>query len=228
MSAGWPSPNFGPRRDGAVPELIVIHYTAMSSCAAARTRLCLPEAEVSAHWLIGEDGQIEQLVPEEMRAWHAGLGSWRGQDDVNSRSIGIELDNMGDRPFTEPQMAALERLLPQIMARWAIPPENVLGHSDFAPGRKIDPGPRFDWLRLARQGFAIWPEPRNAPAPDTETFCALAQSFGYPEAPISVLLPAFRLRFRPSYDGPLDARDMALVADLALRFGDDGGAWRAS
>lgn len=227
VSAGWPSPNYGPRRDGAVPELIVIHYTAMPSCGAARKRLCLPEAEVSAHWLIGQDGRTEQLVPEEMRAWHAGLGSWRGQGDVNSRSIGIELDNLGDRPFPEPQMTALERLLPQIMARWQIPPENVLGHSDFAPDRKIDPGPRFDWQRLARQGLAIWPEPQAGPAPDPETFCALARSIGYPEAPLATLLPAFRLRFRPRVDGPLDARDMALVADLAMRFGEDGGAWRA-
>ncbi len=229
MSADWPSPNYGPRRDGAVPELIIIHYTAMRSCEAARTRLCLPEAEVSAHWLVGRDGSVEQLVPEEMRAWHAGLGSWQGLGDVNSRSIGIELDNEGDRPFPEPLMASLEELLPQIMRRWAIAPENVIGHSDFAPERKIDPGPRFDWQRLARQGFAIWPErSAAAPAVDPESFLALACSLGYPEAPLATILPAFRLRFRPRHEGPLDAVDMALVADLAMRFGADGGAWRSS
>lgn len=228
MNTSWPSPNFGERRNGARPELIVLHYTAMASCAAARTRLCLPEAEVSAHWLIGADGEVEQLVPEEMRAWHAGLGSWRGLGDMNSRSIGIELDNLGDRPFPEAQMAALERLLPRIMERWAIPPENVLGHSDMAPERKIDPGPRFDWLRLARRGLSIWPEPGVAPAPDPQTFCALARSFGYPELPLDLVLPAFRLRFRPRETGALDATDMAMIADLAARFGEDGGSWRAS
>lgn len=98
-----PSPNFGERRDGLLPELIVLHYTGMASCAAARARLCDPEAEVSAHWLISERGEVEALVPEALRAWHAGAGSWRGQGDINSRSIGIELANTGFHPFPEPQ-----------------------------------------------------------------------------------------------------------------------------
>ncbi|RWR26705.1 N-acetylmuramoyl-L-alanine amidase [Sinirhodobacter populi] len=223
----FPSPNHGPRRDGARPKLIVLHYTGMTSCAAARARLCDPVAEVSAHWLIAEDGGTEALVPEEMRAWHAGAGSWQGRGDVNSRSIGIEIANPGDRPFPEPQMAALERLLPGVMHRWQIAPEAVIAHSDMAPGRKIDPGPRFDWRRLARQGLAVWPEARTPLTPDTGAFAALAQAFGYPDAPVEVLLPAFRLRFRPCWLGPLDGTDMALIADLAGRFGADGGAWRA-
>ncbi|KEP70255.1 N-acetylmuramoyl-L-alanine amidase [Thioclava dalianensis] len=223
-----PSPNFGARRGAALPELIVLHYTAMASCEAARKRLCLPEAEVSAHWLIGADGATEMLVAEEMRAWHAGAGQWRGCGDVNSRSIGIELDNLGDRPFPEAQMAALETLLRAIMERWTIAPQSVIGHSDMAPGRKIDPGPRFDWQRLARQRLSVWPQPGPAPDATPETFCALAQSFGYPDLGLDLLLPAFRLRFRPRASGPLDAQDMALIADLAMRYGEDGGAWRAS
>ena len=223
------SPNFTARRGGAAPELIVLHYTGMASCAEARARLCDPLAEVSAHWLIAEDGRCDALVPEPMRAWHAGAGAWQGRDDVNSRSIGIELANTGDTPFAAPQMAALERLLAAIMARWGLGPEAVIGHSDMAPGRKIDPGPRFDWARLARQGLAVMPAPQGfAPAADMEAFCALAQAFGYPEAPPEVLLAAFRLRFRPRFAGPLDARDMAMVADLAARFGSDGGAWRSA
>lgn len=223
-----PSPNFGERRGGARPELIVIHYTGMQSCAAARARLCDPAAEVSAHWLVAEDGRAEALVPEAARAWHAGVGSWQGRDDVNSRSIGIELANPGDRPFPEPQMAALETLLGAIMARWGIGPEAVIGHSDMAPDRKIDPGPRFDWRRLARGGLAIWPAPGPQIAPSHEAFTALARAFGYPEAPPAVLLAAFRLRFRPRHEGPLDGIDMALVADLAARFGADGGSWRSA
>ena len=116
----------------------------MATAALARARLCDPAAEVSAHWLIAEDGATEQLVDEDRRAWHAGNGSWRGMDDVNSRSIGVELANPLDRPFPEPQMAALEGLLPAIMARWRIGPAGVIAHSDMAPGRKDDPGPRFD------------------------------------------------------------------------------------
>ncbi|WP_374290444.1 N-acetylmuramoyl-L-alanine amidase [Paenirhodobacter enshiensis] len=223
------SPNFGPRRDGARPELVVIHYTAMPTAASARDRLCDPAAEVSAHWLISETGEAEALVDEEMRAWHAGAGSWQGCGDVNSRSIGIELANLGDRPFPEPQMAALEVVLAGILRRWSIPPEGVIAHSDLAPERKIDPGPRFDWARLARQGLSVWPRMRAAGAPDAARFAALLETFGYPaDMPPDVLLRAFRLRFRPRIEGPLDATDMGLAADLALRFGTDGGAWRAS
>lgn len=223
------SPNFGPRRDGAEPELIVLHYTAMATCAAARERLCDPQAEVSAHWLISETGEAEALVSEDMRAWHAGAGSWRGQGDVNSRSIGIELANPGDRPFTEPQMATLETLLHEIMARWAILPEGVIAHSDLAPGRKIDPGSRFDWERLAHQGLSVWPhaDAVQPMAADPQAFAALLAAFGYPDLGAEVLLPAFRLRFRPLETGPLDLRDMAMAADLAGRYGHDGGAWRA-
>ncbi|MDO5529391.1 MAG: N-acetylmuramoyl-L-alanine amidase, partial [Paracoccus sp. (in: a-proteobacteria)] len=154
-----PSPNHGDRRGGIAPHLIVLHYTGMADGASARARLCDPAAEVSAHWLIFEDGRCESLVPENRRAWHAGAGSWLGHEDINSRSIGIELVNPGDCPFAARQMDALEDLLDEIMARHGIGPESVIGHSDMAPGRKCDPGPRFDWHRLARGGRAIWPGP---------------------------------------------------------------------
>ena len=153
----FPSPNHGERRLGP-PTMIVIHYTNMQSAALARARLCDPAAEVSAHWLIDVDGRAEPLVDEARRAWHAGVSEWRGEGDVNSRSIGIELQNGGPlcgyHPFPEPQMAALERLIAGIMARWPVKPEDVVGHEDVAPGRKDDPGPKFDWLRLVRAGLA--------------------------------------------------------------------------
>lgn len=126
----------------------------MASARAAIDRLCDPNFEVSAHYVIARDGRVTQLVSEGQRAWHAGAGEWAGVDDINSRSIGIELDNAGNHPFSEPQMAALEALLPDTMARWGIPAHGVIGHSDMAPGRKFDPGPHFDWARLARQGLA--------------------------------------------------------------------------
>ena len=213
----FPSANFGPRRDGAVPRLIVIHYTAMQSCAEARARLCDPAAEVSAHWLIDADGTVEQLVDEGARAWHAGAGAWGDVTDVNSASIGIELANPGDAPFPEPQMAALEGLLGGIMARWAIPPEGVIGHSDMAPGRKGDPGPRFDWRRLALQGLSVWPDEGGAPK-DPAAFGPFARGFGYPDLDEGQLLAAFRLRFRPWHRGDMDATDRAMAQDLARRF----------
>ncbi len=215
---GFPSPNFGARRDGGVPRLVVIHYTAMPNCAEARARLCDPEAEVSAHWLIADDGRAEQLVDEAERAWHAGAGGWGGIADVNSNSIGIELSNPGDAPFPEPQMAALEGLLRGIMERWSIPPEGVIAHSDMAPGRKRDPGPRFDWRRLALQGLAVWPDATG----EEEDFSRAAQAFGYPDAPADQLLAALRLRFRPWATGSEDSSDRALAANLARRFPVDG------
>jgi N-acetylmuramoyl-L-alanine amidase len=212
-----PSPNFGERRGGARPSLIVIHYTAMQSCAEARARLCAPEHEVSAHWLISETGEAEALVDEAHRAWHAGAGEWAGIRDVNSASIGIELANTGAQPFPEPQMAALETLLRGLMARWAIPPEGVIGHSDMAPARKGDPGARFDWRRLALAGLSVWPEAREV---EPASFWAAAQRFGYPAGAVQpAVLQAFRLRFRPWAKGPLDATDAGLIGDLAARYG---------
>lgn len=151
------SPNHNQRRLGR-PDMVVIHYTGMATAASARARLCDPAAEVSAHWLIDLDGTVEALVAEDRRAWHAGVSVWEGEADVNSRSIGVELQNLGHEwgyhPFPEPQMAALERLLAQIAERWSIAPRNVVGHEDVAPGRKIDPGEKFDWARLERRGLA--------------------------------------------------------------------------
>lgn len=207
-----PSPNVGPRRDGLRPELVVIHYTEMGSAEAALARLSAPEAEVSAHYLIGRDGIVWQMVDEAMRAWHAGAGEWRGRGDVNSRSIGIELDNDGHSPFAAPLMDALEPLLAGILARWSIPPSGVIAHSDMAPGRKVDPGPRFDWQRLARAGLAIWPE---APGDPEAPLQASLDALGYPPCVEDLRLQAFRLRFRPRHQGPEDATDRALASALA-------------
>ena len=170
-----PSPNFTERRGGAPVSLIVLHYTAMESAQAALKRLCDPVAEVSAHYLIGEDGASCSLVSEEMRAWHAGAGAWGGIEDVNSASIGIELAYDGCSPFPEAQMVALDVLLDGVMARHGLGPAAVIAHSDMAPGRKTDPGPRFDWRRLAMGGRAVWPE-RGEP----KRFFEDAVRFGYP------------------------------------------------
>ena len=218
-AALWhPSPNFGARRGGARPDMVVLHYTAMADTAAALDWLCDPASQVSAHYLISATGRLIQMVDEGARAWHAGAGRWGAVTDVNSRSIGIEITNGGAQPFTEPQMACLESRLRRITARWQIPPERVIGHSDMAPGRKSDPGRRFDWRRLARRGLAVWPAPAAA-APDRMQFRELAAAAGYTaEVAEDILLDALRARFRPWATGPLGPEDMALVAGLAARF----------
>jgi N-acetylmuramoyl-L-alanine amidase len=217
-----PSPNFGPRRDGLQPSLVVLHYTAMDSAEAALERLCDPEAEVSAHYLIAGDGRIWQMVPEDQRAWHAGAGRWRGMEDINSRSIGIELDNTGLHPFAAPQVNALEALLAPIMQRWAITPENVIAHSDMAPDRKSDPGPKFDWRRLARQGLSIWPASQDIGPQDG--FDSLSLAFGYaPDWSQEARLRAFRDRFRPGAEGPVCDADLQCLSALLSQLKADKG-----
>ena len=214
------SPNCGKRRGGVLPDIIVLHYTGMASCAEARARLCDPLAEVSAHWLVDLDGTAEALVPEHLRAWHAGAGEWAGVTDVNSRSVGIELANPGNAPFPMAQMMGLEGLLGGIMDRWSIPPHRVIGHSDMAPARKRDPGPRFDWRGLARVGLSVWPAAGEA---DPASFAVAARRLGYAAVEEALLLHAFRLRFRPWAQGPLDGTDAGLACDLAARFPVDAG-----
>lgn len=219
------SPNCGPRRNGARPSLVVIHYTAMPDWTRARDWLCNPEAEVSAHYILSEAGEVVPLVAEEDRAWHAGAGRWGTVEDVNSHSIGIELSNPGNAPFAAPQMDALEDLLAGITGRWGIPPERVIGHSDCAPGRKIDPGPRFDWARLARGGLAVQGSADGPGDVDAAAFASNLSRIGYTaDVPPETLLAAFRLRHNQGATGPLTARDCALAADLALRFPVDGTA----
>lgn len=222
-----PSPNFGERRGGARLDLIVLHYTAMRGAHAALDRLCDRGAEVSAHYLVGETGRIWQMVEEDKRAWHGGAGQWGAVTDVNSRSVGIELANTGAHPFAEPQMHALEGLLQGVMGRWCIPPERVIAHSDMAPGRKFDPGPRFDWSRLARRGLSIWPRGTGG-AGDTARFHELSVAFGYADGADAIaVLTAFRARFRPWGAGPVAPEDIAILSDLAARFPVDRGATSA-
>lgn len=212
-----PSSNFGTRRGGAAVSLIVLHYTGMEDAEAALARLCDPEAEVSSHYLISKAGTLFRLVDEKHRAWHAGAGAWAGHDDVNSRSIGIELDNPGKAGFDERLMTTLEALLIELLERHALPAKAVIGHSDMAPSRKTDPGPYFDWHRLADKGLSVWPEPALGGA-----FLHNAAYFGYPvEAGEQAILQAFRARFRPFQTGPISPADEAMMAGLARQFPAD-------
>jgi len=212
------SPNFGPRRHGLPPDMVVIHYTAMETADAACARLCDSVVEVSAHYLISEQGDIVHLVDESMRAWHAGAGAWGDVTDVNSHSIGIELANTGCAPFPAVQMDALERLLGDIQDRWAIPAARIIGHSDMAPARKFDPGPRFDWRRLALGGFSVWPDEAQMINGSWIDFLVYAGAFGYRCGDRDALLSAFRMRFMPYKTGELDAVDIGVMKLLADRW----------
>jgi N-acetylmuramoyl-L-alanine amidase len=157
-----PSPNFNERQHPL--DMLVLHYTGMPDGPSALARLREDrEPRVSAHYMVEEDGRVFVLVPEDKRAWHAGRSSWRGRDDLNSRSIGIEIVNPGHefgyRPFTEPQLAAVLELCQGIRTRWSIPQHNIVAHSDIAPDRKEDPGELFPWKRFAEAGVGLWPEP---------------------------------------------------------------------
>ena len=156
-----PSPNFNARR--GPPDMLVLHYTGMPTGEAALARLRDPAAEVSAHYLVEEDGRIFSLVPEERRAWHAGRGAWQGETDVNAASIGIEIVNPGHefgyRAFPDAQIEAVIALVADIRSRWSIPDARIIAHSDLAPERKEDPGELFPWKRLAQAGHGLWFEP---------------------------------------------------------------------
>jgi N-acetylmuramoyl-L-alanine amidase len=228
-----PSPNFDARR--APPDMIVLHYTGMQTGPAALERMCDPEAKVSAHYMIEEDGGVFALVPEERRAWHAGVSFWKGERDINAVSIGIELVNPGHewgyRPFPADQVEALIGLLDAIRGRWEISDGRILGHSDVAPERKTDPGELFPWKRLAQDGHGLWLEPQASPgAPldigdeGTGVFALQAglTRLGYDSAPsgqydeqTKTIVRAFQRHWRPErVDGIADGETRARLVHI--------------
>jgi N-acetylmuramoyl-L-alanine amidase len=157
------SPNHGERANGRQPDIILLHYTGMGTADQALSWLCNEQSQVSSHYFVYEDGRVLQLVPEERRAWHAGKSLWAGEDDINSCSIGIEIANAGHPgglpPFPDVQIEAVTELCRDCGARWSIAPERVLGHSDVAPVRKVDPGENFPWEKLYLDGVGHWIPP---------------------------------------------------------------------
>lgn len=222
-----PSPNHEPRKGRRRADLLLLHYTGMRSAAGAIDWLSRPESKVSSHYVIDEDGLVTQMVRESRRAWHAGVSCWAGESDINSASIGIEIQNpghaLGYPEFPEAQMAALVALCADIIARNPIPPERVLAHSDVAPGRKIDPGERFDWRRLWEAGVGHWvpaapvdPLDRGLGTGESgapvERVLSLMADYGYPvkpartlDATAAIVVRAFQIHFRPERaDGRID------------------------
>ncbi len=219
------SPNHEPRRGGP-PDLLLLHYTGVETTARAIDWLSRPESKVSCHYVVDLDGRITQMVPESRRAWHAGVAVWAGETDINSRSIGIEIHNpghtLGYTEFPEAQVAAVVALCRDILARHAIPPTRVLGHSDVAPLRKIDPGEKFPWPRLSAAGIGFFVPPSDdlsdagygpgAGGPVVSAAQADLAEIGYgvfPTATMDALMvavvSAFQRRHRPArVDGRLD------------------------
>jgi N-acetylmuramoyl-L-alanine amidase len=216
-----PSPNFDAR---ALPvSIIVLHYTGMQSAEEAITRLRDPEAKVSSHWLVAEDGQIVRLVDEANRAWHAGKSRWRGVTDINSASVGIEIVNPGHefgyRPFPDEQIESVIRLTAAIKNRYNITRGNVVGHSDIAPARKQDPGELFPWGKLARLRLAL-PRPTKGlmdPGWTDAGFLLALERFGYEVIDGLAATVAFQRRFRPELvDGTIDAECRMILLALLL------------
>ncbi len=223
-----PSPNFD-ERDAPV-SVLVLHYTGMQDAASAIQRLCDPAAKVSAHYLVAEDGQVVRMVAEDKRAWHAGKSHWRGVDNLNSSSIGIELVNPGHefgyRPFPDAQIDALVPLVNDIVKRHGITRGNVVGHSDIAPARKQDPGELFPWYRLAKLRLAL-PRPTKGlmdPHWSDAGFLLALERFGYDMTDALAATVAFQRRFRPELiDGTIDGecRSILLALLLPKPTGDD-------
>lgn len=221
-----PSPNFGERAAGRPVDMLVLHYTGMESAEGALKWLCTPEAQVSSHYLVHEDGRIVQLVAETKRAWHAGKSMWKRETDLNSASIGIEIVNPGhdgDYPdFPDAQIAAVVELCQNCAERWSIAPERVLAHSDIAPQRKADPGEKFPWHALFAAGIGHWVDPvaqgggrffqRGDGGQPIEALQAMLSIYGYDidingtfDEKTYAVITAFQRHFRPSrVDGIAD------------------------
>ena len=219
--AQWvPSPNFDQRR----PVLIVVHFTDEASAEQAlhTLRTANSGGPVSSHYLVGNDGRIYQLVADSQRAWHAGAGHWGTITDVNSASIGIELDNDGHSPFTKAQIDSLLRLLADLTDRLRIPRTQIIGHEDLAPGRKDDPGPRFPWQLLADAGFGLWPHGVLAdPPPGFDPWMALGL-IGYPLDDRAATVRSFHHHFRGMDGNELDAQDLRVLYALSRQLGAGG------
>jgi N-acetylmuramoyl-L-alanine amidase len=231
-----PSPNHGERREGRAPDCLILHYTGMPTAEAALERLCDPSAEVSAHYVVLEDGAILQLVPEAQRAWHAGAGRWKGEEDLNSASIGIEIVNQGhdaDLPaYPTVQIDSVIALCRDIASRHTIAPERILAHSDIAPARKRDPGEHFPWERLHASGIGHYVPPvpisggrflaRGEQGQPVEALQAMLTLYGYGLEVTGVydlateqVVAAFQRHFRQErVDGVADASTITTLRDL--------------
>ncbi|MFT4733723.1 MAG: N-acetylmuramoyl-L-alanine amidase [Algoriphagus sp.] len=204
--------NFSLRR----PNMVIIHHTAQNNCAQTLQTFTKPSKSVSAHYVICEDGTVHHMLHDYLRAWHAGTGKWGNNSDINSSSIGIEIDNNGTETFTEDQMLSLEKLLTHLKTAYKIPQENVIGHADIAPTRKNDPNVTFDWQRLSNLGFGMWySDTTDVQMPvDFKPLFAL-KMIGYDIKDTTAVVRTFKRKFLKSEDGmPLTSSDKKVLYTL--------------
>ncbi len=236
VKAVHPSPNFGERRGVIAPDMLILHYTGMEDSDAALRRLCEESSEVSAHYLVFEDGRIVQMVPEDKRAWHAGVSSWEGESDINSRSIGIEIANPGHDfgypAFPKKQIRAVIALCKDIVKRHKIRADRVLAHSDVAPARKQDPGEKLPWAQLHKKGVGHWVRPARTlrrksfrlgdRGEEIRAVQGMLAAYGYEVSPTGTfdentrnIVIAFQRHFRPRrVDGIIDASTRLTLTKL--------------
>ena len=214
-----PSPNFNDRREAV--DMLVLHYTGMESGPAALRQMQSAEKQVSAHYMVEENGEVYRLVPEDMRAWHAGVSRWAGQEDLNSRSVGVEIVNGGHDfglpNFAPGQIEVVIELSQSILKRWDIPQVRVVGHSDIAPDRKQDPGEKFPWRDFARAGVGLWPEPSLKTQPLSEASAKKALvGIGYDESKSwPDILIAFQRRWSPQHlTGAFDLPTLVRISEI--------------
>lgn len=207
-----------PNQDERRPNYVILHHTTNETAERALATLTRRDSEVSSHYLIARDGRLFYLVDERRRAWHAGESYWAGQRDMNSASIGIELDNDGSEPFAEPQIQTLLALLADLKTRYKLPAANFLAHADVAPSRKQDPSAFFPWQRLAREGFGLWCDPPYPAVPPGLDDTLLLHAFGYDVWNAEAAVAAFKRRFVPDDPAPnMTEKDRAILYCLVLK-----------
>jgi N-acetylmuramoyl-L-alanine amidase len=207
--------NFGMRK----PNFVIIHHTAQNSCEQTLTTFTLPRTQVSAHYVICKDGTVQHMLHDYLRAWHAGAGKWGNVTDINSISIGIELDNNGFEPFTEAQINNLLGVLKALKKNYSIPTANFIGHADIAPSRKVDPNRFFPWQQLAQNGFGNWYDTVNVKQPENFNAIQALRIIGYDTKDSIAAIKAFKLHFVQQDSLPvLSDADRKIIYDLYKKY----------
>jgi N-acetylmuramoyl-L-alanine amidase len=207
--------NFGLRK----PNYVIIHHTAQSSTDQTLKTFTLPRTQVSAHYVIGRDGKVYHMLNDYLRAWHGGASKWGNATDINSSSIGIELDNNGYEPFAEPQISSLLMVLAELKKTYGIPAANFIGHSDIAPGRKVDPNANFPWKRLADYGYGLWPDELLDSVPDNFNPQEALRIIGYDVKNVDLAISSFKLHFIQNDISPiLNEYDKQVLYNLYKKY----------
>jgi N-acetylmuramoyl-L-alanine amidase len=200
------------------PNFVILHYTEQNSCDQTLKTFTLPRTEVSAHYVICRDGFVHHMLNDYLRAHHAGLGKWGNVTDMNSCSIGIELDNNGAEPFSNAQMNSLISLLAKLKKDYNIPTANFIGHSDFAPARKVDPGTLFPWKKLSQAGFGLWYDETRDTVPHDFNYVHALRVIGYDSRDTTAAIRAFKKHFMQDNTRTINDADKSVLNNLMSKY----------